>query len=147
VNETKLTKFKNIFISGVIQGSALGRDIHSQEYRAQIKSILREAMPDSNIYDPFDGHENSIDYDDDQGRKTFFHHIKLVQESDLVIAYLPHASLGTAIEIWESYKLGIPVWIISPMSTNWVVRFCSDKVFSDIESFADYLTREFVKAE
>ncbi len=104
-------------------------------------------MPDAKIYDPFDGHENSIDYDDDQGRKTFLHHIKQVQESDLVIAYLPHASLGTAIEIWESYKLGIPVWIISPMSTNWVVRFCSDKVFGDIESFADYLKHEYVNVE
>jgi nucleoside 2-deoxyribosyltransferase len=141
------TKYKKIFLSGVIQGSALGRNIHSQEYRQQIRAILREAMPESEIYDPFDGHEYSIDYDDEQGKQTFFHHVKMVQESDLVIAYLPHASLGTAIEIWESYQRGIPVWIISPMSTNWLVRFCSNKVFADIDSFGDYLKSEFVNAE
>jgi hypothetical protein len=140
-------RFKNIFLSGVIQGSALGRDIHSQEYRTRIREILKESMPDSTVYDPFDGHEYSVDYDDEQGRKTFFGHVKKVHESDLVIAYLPHASLGTAIEIWESYKLGIPVWIISPMDTNWVVRFCSNKVFADIESFANYLKGEFISSE
>jgi nucleoside 2-deoxyribosyltransferase len=142
-----MSRFKKIFLSGVIQGSSLGKEIHAQGYRAEIREILREVMPDAEIYDPFDGHENSVEYDDEQGLKTFLSHIDKVHESDLVIAYLPHASLGTAIEVWESYKKGIPVWAISPMKTNWVVRFCTEKVFDDIESFGVYLKEKYAKSE
>jgi nucleoside 2-deoxyribosyltransferase len=128
-----------IFISGVIQGSHQDKSIHSQDYRSRLKAILLEAFPDAAIHDPFEGHENSVEYDDRQARQTFLNHIDQVHKSDLLIAYLPHASLGTAIEVWESHKKQIPVWTISPMKTNWVVRFCSDKVFDDIDSFAEYL--------
>jgi hypothetical protein len=128
-----------IFIAGVIQGSHQDKTIHAQSYRQELRNLLASKFPDAQIYDPFEGHENSIEYDDVQGRATFLSGIKAVQESDLVIAYLPHASLGTAIEVWESHKKGIPVWTISPMKTNWVVRFCSDKVFENIEDFAAYL--------
>jgi hypothetical protein len=131
--------FNKIFIAGVIQGSHQDNTIHSQNYRQELRNLLVSAFPDSQIYDPFEGHENSIEYDDTKGRETFLSGVKAVLESDLVIAYLPHASLGTAIEVWESHKKGIPVWTISPMKTNWVVRFCSDKVFENIEDFAAYL--------
>jgi hypothetical protein len=138
--------FKKIFLSGVIQGSSRDKSIHSQNYRTQLKSILSDAFPDAAICDPFDGHENSIEYDDETGKKTFFGHLEHVRSSDLLIAYLPHASLGTAIEIWESHKNGIPVWTISPMKTNWVVRFCSEMIFEDIDAFADYVREIRVKA-
>jgi hypothetical protein len=131
--------FKKIFIAGVIQGSHQDNTIHSQNYRQELRNLLVSVFPDSQIYDPFEGHENSIEYDDAKGRETFLSGVKAVLESDLVIAYLPHASLGTAIEVWESHKMGIPVWTISPMKTNWVVRFCSDKVFESIKDFAAYL--------
>jgi nucleoside 2-deoxyribosyltransferase len=131
--------FKKIFISGVIQGSSKDTSIHSQSYRSELRELLKKAFPDAVIFDPFDGHENSIDYDDQKGRETFFFHIKEVHNSDLLIAYLPHASLGTAIEVWESHNKGIPVWTISPMKTNWVIRFCSDKIFDNIGEFSKYL--------
>ncbi len=135
--------YKKIFLSGVIQGSSRDKGIHSQEYRAQLKAILKKAFPKAEICDPFDGHENSVEYDDEAGKRTFYGHLEHVRGSDLLIAYLPHASLGTAIEIWESHKNKIPVWTISPMRTNWVVRFCSDRLFEDIESFSECMLREF----
>jgi nucleoside 2-deoxyribosyltransferase len=134
-----MNEFNKIFIAGVIQGSHQDKSIHSQDYRQELRTLLASAFPNAEIYDPFEGHENSIEYDDIQGRTTFLSGIKAVLESDLVIAYLPHASLGTAIEVWESYRKGIPVWTISPMKTNWVVRFCSDIVFENIDDFASYL--------
>ena len=138
---------KKIFLSGVIQGSSLDKSIHSQEYRAELKTLLESVFPDANIYDPYHGHENSVEYDDIKGRETFLGHLKEIYDSDLLIAYLPHASLGTAIEIWESHLRGIPVWTISPMKTNWVVRFCSNKIFEDIESFSHFLTDEYAMAK
>lgn len=145
MKECKLNEFKRIFIAGVIQGSNQGKAIHSQDYRQQIKDVLREAYPGVDIYDPFEGHENSIDYDDHKGRETFLSGIREALSSDLVIAYLPHASLGTAIEVWEAHRKEIPVWTISPMKANWVIRFCSDKVFDNIESFAEYLSGKEAK--
>ncbi len=130
---------KKIFLAGIIQGSHTDKSIHAQDYREKIIAAIESAFPDAVIYNPFDGHEKSIDYDDEKGKATFFAAIEEIKKCDLMVAYLPHASLGTAIEIWECYKLGIPVWTITGMKTNWVVRFCSEKIFDDIESFAQHL--------
>lgn len=130
---------KKIFLAGIIQGSHKDKTIHAQDYRRRLKSIVNEYYPQASIYDPFDGHSNSVEYDDRKGRATFDGSLERIGECDLVIAYLPVASLGTAIEIWESHKRGIPVWTISGMKDNWVVRFCSERVFDDIEAFEKYL--------
>ena len=132
---------RKIFLAGIIQGSNKDRAIHSQDYREKIKSIIQKAYPEAEIYDPLDGHLQSIDYDDEKGKATFLGSLAEIENCDLMIAYLPGASLGTAIEIWESYKRGIPVWTITGMKTNWVVRFCSNKIFDDIESFAGYIEK------
>jgi nucleoside 2-deoxyribosyltransferase len=130
---------KRVFLAGIIQGSHSDKSIHSQDYRGRIIAAVNATFPDAVIYNPFDGHEKSIDYDDDKGKETFFRALEEIKQCDLMIAYLPQASLGTAIEIWECYKLGIPVWTITGMKTNWVVRFCSEKIFDDMDSFARYL--------
>ncbi len=130
---------KKIFLAGIIQGSSKDDSIHSQDYRREIISAVNGSFPNAVIFDPFEGHENSIEYDDELGKKTFLAAIDQIKNCDLMIAYLPHASLGTAIEIWECYKLGIPVWIITTMKANWVVRFCSEKVFENINTLGEYL--------
>jgi len=130
---------KRIFLAGIIQGSRTDNSIHSPGSREEILKAIETAYPDAVIYNPFDGHEKSVDYDDDKGKATFFGAIEEIKKSDLMIAYLPNASLGTAIEIWECYKLRIPVWTITPMRTNWVICFCSEKIFEDLEDFARHL--------
>ena len=132
---------KKIFLAGIIQGSNKDKSINSQHYRERIKSVIQRVYPEAEIFDPLDGHLQSVDYDDEMGKATFFGSIEKIDDCDLMIAYLPSASLGTAIEIWESYKRGIPVWTITGMKTNWIIRFCSNKVFEDIESFADYMEK------
>lgn len=139
------SQVKRIFLAGVIQGSFKDKSIHSQEYRGRITSILKEAFPEAEIIDPFSGHENSIDYDDDRGKQTFLKHLDLATGCDLLVAYLPHASLGTAIEIWETHRRNIPIWTISPMKTNWIIRFCSSRIFEDIESFAAFLKDSHIR--
>jgi len=130
---------KKVFLAGVIQGSIKDDSINSQDYREKIIKAMNNAHPEVEIFDPFNGHENSIDYDDKKGKETFFGALEVVKSCDLLIAFLPQASLGTAIELWEAYKAGIPVWVISNMKTNWVIRFCAEKTFSDIDSFSEYL--------
>jgi hypothetical protein len=59
----------------------------------------------------------------------------MCREVDVVIAFVPEASMGTAIEMWEAYQHGRMVVTISPLVHNWVIRFCSHRVFRDLESF------------
>jgi nucleoside 2-deoxyribosyltransferase len=128
-----------IFLAGVIQGSHRDKTIHEQDYRRRLKAIIERYRTEAVIYDPFDGHENSVDYDDEKGKRIFNGSLDRIDDCDLVIAYLPVASLGTAIEIWESFKKKIPVWTITGMKDNWVVRFCSERVFEDMDALEEYL--------
>ena len=52
---------------------------------------------------------------------------------DLVIAYLPQASMGTALEMWEAWRAGVPVMAITPLAANWVVRVCAAQRFDTLE--------------
>jgi hypothetical protein len=49
-------------------------------------------------------------------------------ETDLLIAFVPEATMGTAIEMWEAARHGRVVVTISPLDLNWAVQFCSDLV-------------------
>ncbi len=127
-----------IFFGGIIQGSNRGSDIHAQHYRFEIKDFIRRHYPKAEIFDPFEGHESSVGYDDSRARETFFTHLEFVRKADLLIAYLPQASLGTAIEMWEAYRHGVPILSISPMTTNWIIRLLPVRNFetaADFESF------------
>ena len=123
------------FLAGIMQGSHLGEVLHHQGYRARIKRLLVARFPAANVYDPLAHHQNSLDYDDVRGRAVFEQHNALCREVDVVIAFVPEASMGTAIEMWEAYRHGRIVIAISPLVHNWVIRFCCHRVFHDLESF------------
>ncbi len=128
-----------IFIAGIIQGSKKGKEIWDQGYRKRLKGVLSRAFPGWEIYCPFENHPESVDYDDEMAEKTFTRHVEMVKKSQLVVAYLPSASMGTAIEMWEAYKSGVPVWTITSMPENWVVRITSQRIFSSIEEMERFL--------
>lgn len=125
-----------IFIAGIMQGSHVGAVMHHQGYRERLTAMLAEAFPHAEIYDPLADHRQSLTYDDDLARQVFFQHIQLCREVDMVVAYLPEASLGTAIEMWEAHHHGRRVLTISPLKHNWAVKFLSDHVYSDLDDFA-----------
>ncbi len=132
---------KRVFIAGVIQGSCRGKDIHSQDYRNRLKLILQRAFPNREVYCPVENHPNSVEYPIEEVINTFNYHIDLVKGSELVVAYLPTASMGTGVEMWEAHKSGVEVWAITPMKENWVVRITASKVFETIEDLERYLER------
>jgi hypothetical protein len=127
------------FLAGIMQGSHLAAAIHHQGYRQRIKQLLAAHFPGAELYDPLADHAESLSYDDQRGRDVFFHHCHLCREVDVVLAYLPEASMGTAIEMWEAYRHGRAVIAISPMAHNWAVKFLSHAVYADLESFAQAL--------
>lgn len=125
-----------IFIAGIMQGSRIEKTLHGQNYREKIAEILRGIFPDADIYDPRASHKNSPDYSSETGRETFLRHNRRCAEAvDLLVAYVPEASMGTAIEMWEAWKNGATVITISPMSRNWAVKFLSHKIYPDLDAF------------
>ncbi len=134
------------FLAGIIQGSSRSRDLSDQSYRSRLTGILKETFPHAEIVCPYDLHPNSIDYDLQKGKKTFLEMVSKARRSDVLIAYLPEASLGTAIEMWESYRSGVTIWTISPMKENWVVRFFSHRIFGSLGEFETYV-REKAREE
>ena len=120
------------FIAGIIQGSKKDLDVYDQSYRKTIKEILRKAFPESRVLCPVENHPDSSSYDDKKAKEVFHYHLKIVNNSHALIVYLPEASMGSAIEMWEAHHENRIVLVISPMKSNWIVRLFSDEVFADI---------------
>jgi hypothetical protein len=124
-----------VFIAGIMQGSRLDEDIDEQNYRQAIARTILAHHPDVEIVDPNELHPDGVNYDDEQARVTLLELADLAAGSDLLVAFAPQASMGTAIEMWQAYQAGAPVITISPMAANWVVRHISDVVLPNLAAF------------
>jgi hypothetical protein len=129
----------HVFIAGVMQGSRLDDQIDSQNYRLRIVEALEAYFPHTKVTDPWGLHPESIGYDLERLRTTFFANTSLAGEADLLIAYLPHASMGTAIEMWTAYQNSAYIVAVTPMTHNWVVRITADEVLPDLESLLAHI--------
>jgi hypothetical protein len=127
-----------IFLAGIIQGSKIEEAIHAQDWREPIRVTLEEHLPESDIYCHYTAHPNSLSYTGEKIRATFEDGVTRARNADILIAYLPSASMGTAIEMYEAWQTGALVLSISPMAANWVIRLYSHRIFPDVESFAAF---------
>ena len=134
-----------IFLAGIMQGSHRGAKLHGQDYRGQLKDLLAEHMPESEVYDPLTDHADSLEYGEQRGREVFWKHNRMCREFDAVIAFVPEASMGTAIEMWEAYESGRAVITISPLSHNWAVVFLSHARFDRFDDFVVALASGEIK--
>ena len=128
-----------------MQGSNRGDVLEQQDYRSQLRHLLTEHFPGSEIYDPLQGNEGSVEYDEERARATFVGHNHMCREVDAVVAYVPEASMGTAIEIWEAYSHGKVVISISPLVRNCVIRLCSHFVCDDLAAFEAALSSQQIQ--
>jgi molybdopterin converting factor small subunit len=128
-----------IFIAGIMQGSRRGNGIESQDYRERIASAIRARLPDADILDPWALHPDSVNYDDNQGRQVYLALNDMAASADVLVAYVPEASMGTAIEMWQAFKAGAHVFTISPLAENWVVKFLSQRVFATLDEFVQFV--------
>lgn len=129
-----------VFIAGIMQGSRQDRFIEDQAYRQAIAAAVRSYDPAAEIVDPNELHPHAVDYEDEQARATLLELIVVASRADLVVAYAPRASMGTALEMWEAFRARVPVVTISPMDANWVIRFLSDAVLPDLVAFQEWVT-------
>lgn len=130
-----------VFLAGIMQGSHFGAVVHNQDYRARLRSAVERHLPGAAVYDPGADHPNSLEYDDGTGRVVFLHHNRLCGEVDLVVAFVPEASMGTAIEMWEAWRNGRMVISIGPLQHNWAVKFLSHARYASLEEFEQAAAR------
>jgi hypothetical protein len=128
-----------VFIAGIMQGSRQDRYIDDQDYRRVIAEVILEYRPGWEVVDPNELHPDGVDYDDKLAKATLLEMAELAGQADLVIAYAPKASMGTAIEMWQGFQAGVPLVTISSMSANWVVRHLSDVVLPDMPAFRAWM--------
>jgi hypothetical protein len=128
-----------VFLAGIIQGSIRTRDIHAQDYRLELKDLLQRHLPDATVYCPIEHHPESLNYPEERARRVFFEHVEMAGDSDVVIAFLPEASMGTAVEMWEAHRRGCIVLSVTPMEANWTVRFLSTCVFADLDALKTFV--------
>jgi len=124
-----------VFIAGIMQGSRMDRYIDDQDYRRIISETLRARRADVEIMDPNELHPNGVDYDDELAKATLLEMADLASQADLVVAYVPQASMGTALEMWKAFEAGVPLVTVSPMAANWVIKHLSSVVLPDLDAF------------
>jgi hypothetical protein len=122
-----------------MQGSRLDRYIDDQDYRTAIAEAVLARHPDFEIVDPNELHPNGVHYDDEQAKATLLELFDLAGKADVVVAFAPKASMGTAIEMWAGYQAGAPLVTVSPMTANWVVRHLSDVLLPDLDAFRSWV--------
>ncbi len=128
-----------VFIAGVMQADRSDRFIEDQDYRGKISLALQQSLPGVQILDPYALHPNSVDYDDEQGRQTFLSLTKLAGTADLLIAYLPKPSMGTAMEMWEAYQSQAYIVAVTPFVHHWAVRYTANEVLPDLATLLAHI--------
>ncbi len=134
-----MSKPLRFFIAGIIQGS-LPDTVHPQDYRGQIAAMLKAAFPGSEVFDPVLEYPDSIGYDDNKASAAFFDLMDRSGEADVLIAFVPEASMGTAIELWNAHHAGSLVVTVSGLRLNWVVKYLSDIVVPDMQTLEAMIT-------
>jgi hypothetical protein len=135
-----------IFIAGIMQGSRRDTGVDDQGYRERIAAAIRAQMPEAEIVDPWAMHPTSPTYDDATGRRVLIELSKTAGTVDVLVAYVPQASMGTAIEMWEAHSAHARIVTISPLAENWVVKFLSNKVCTSLDEFLRFVESGEFKA-
>jgi len=142
IKQKKQQKSFSIFIAGVMQGTKKGHGIRSQDYRKILTQGLQKIHANVQIVDPDVDHPNRLSYSFDEAKSMFMHYTEVAGKVDILIAYIPEASMGSAVEMWSAYAQGVPILTVSPMEKNWVVKLLSRKVFKSIEELLAYASTE-----
>ena len=128
-----------VFIAGVMQGSKQDKGITGQNYRQIIREAIHKKHPEAEVVDPFSLFPDSPEYGDERASQVLLAMAAEAGNSDIVVAFIPEASMGTAMEMLRAYDNGKIVISISPMAENWVVRSLSQRVFPTLKAFIDWV--------
>lgn len=138
-----------VFFSGIMQATRSDNQIEDQDYRVRLRNAFQTCLPDVYITDPWAENPDSVNYAEEQARHTFLSMVRSAKDVDLLVAYIPFASMGSAMEMWQAFENNVYVITISPLIHHWAIRFASHEIFPDLDAFLQLLengrfTEEYV---
>jgi hypothetical protein len=80
-----------------------------------------------------------VQYTQDQARQTFLHYTAAAAEADILIAYLPCVSMGTAMEMWSAYCAGRYIVAVTPFIHHWAILATANEILPDLETLLAYI--------
>ena len=132
-----------------------GVAVESQDYRALMRAAILAFDPTASIIDPGKvvpeqlapslhppGTLTASYWERDSSvRQAFGACVELAAAADVVVSYLPSASMGSAVELHAARAAGRLILVIAPgkMRGNWVVRSYADEIFEDIPALQAWL--------
>ena len=122
-----------VFLAGVMQGMRLDDQVDDQSYRARLADALTMCISDVHIIDPWALNPDSVNYDAQRARSTFLSMTKEAGKVDVLIAYLPTVSMGTAMEMWEAFQNGTYIIAVTPHVHHWAIRFTADEILPSLD--------------
>jgi hypothetical protein len=146
------------FLSGVMQGrKAEGEGVEGtvpQDYRGVMKAAVLAADPSATVIEPWDlvgawigktmpdTPQAEVFKDTATVRKAFTMCVEAAANADVVVSYLPEASMGSAVELYAAQAAGRTIIAIAPgsMAHNWVVRSYGTHLLTDIDKLQGWLT-------
>ena len=129
----------HVFIAGAMQGVRTDHLIDSQDYRSLITAALLRHLPDVRITDPFAHHPESVSYTREQAQQTFRHYTAAAAQADVLIAYLPCVSMGTAMEMWSAYCAGRYIIAVTPFVHHWAILATANEILPDLDTLMGYI--------
>jgi len=133
-----------VFLAGVMQGNGAGRKSHNQNYRQELERIVLSIVQSAQIVDPDYTDPLWHTYSKKQLSEMFFKYCTLAGNVDLLIAYLPEASMGSACEMWNAYVNKVPIVTISPLIENATIRLLSPSVFTSLQEFKHSFNQNYL---
>lgn len=148
------------FLSGVMGGSGGGAStiqtvpVVPQDYRQLMSKAILAADATASIIDPGviipdaaakyhppGTPADSYWTDNSIVQHAFAECVKLAAAADVVVSYLPTASMGSAIELHAAREAKKYVLVIAPgkMRGNWVVRSYADEIFDTLDDLEEWL--------
>ncbi|MEV6950183.1 hypothetical protein AB0N07_51675 [Streptomyces sp. NPDC051172] len=128
-----------VFLAGIIQGARTDDGIHHQGYRKEIRDVVSAAYPEAQFVDPHEENLGRLEWSRDIQREMFLRYVREAGRCDVLVAWLPEPSMGTSVEMYEAYRMGVPVITISPMTGTWAVFSLATRTLPDLEAFSTFV--------
>ncbi|MCD4656478.1 MAG: hypothetical protein K8S87_02925 [Planctomycetes bacterium] len=123
-----------IFVSGIVHGSR-ENDVYPQCYRKRIVDVIEKSWQSAIVICPTIVNSKSLTESVTETAKAFEQQLSLLKKSNIVVAYIPEASMGTAIEIYNASMRGKYVVTITPLISNRMIRMFSHDIYDSVDSF------------
>jgi hypothetical protein len=126
----------NIYVTGILQGSK-DKAFFPQDYRKKLVEAIKKSWQTTTVYSPTINTDVENPESLKEAVKQFEQQLAILKKANIVVAYIPEAGMGCAIEIYNAAMRGKYVVTITPLKQNRVIRMFSHDIYDSIESFTE----------